>query len=93
MSEGAQADPRSVRLRRMRMRSWRRGTKEMDLILGPYADERLGGMDEAALDLYEALLDEADGDLYAWVAGREPPPARYGALVEALREAAQRRHA
>ena len=84
---------REARLRRMRMRSWRRGTKEMDLLLGPFADERLAGMDAPALDLYEALLGEADGDLYAWVAEREAPPAAFGPLIEAIRGAARRRHA
>ena len=82
----------AARLRRMRMRSWRRGTKEMDLILGPYADERLAGMGADALDLYDALLAEGDGDLYAWVAGRSAPPERYGALIDAIREAVTARH-
>lgn len=44
MSEAPEA-----RLRRLRMRSWRRGTKEMDLILGGFAESRLGGLDEATL--------------------------------------------
>ena len=88
---GPPAAEREVRLRRLRMRSWRRGTREMDLILGPYADERLGGMAGPALDLYEGLLEEADGDLYAWVAGRVPPPPRYDALVGSIRGAAERR--
>ena len=86
-------EAREVRLRRLRMRSWRRGTKEMDLILGPYADERLAAMGGPTLDLYEALLAEADGDLYAWVSGREAPPVRYDALIDAIGEAARRRHA
>ena len=47
MSETAEA-----RLKRLAMRSWRRGTKEMDLILGPFADARLGGMSAEALDRY-----------------------------------------
>ena len=65
----------------------------MDLILGPFADARLAGMDEGALDLYDALLSEADGDLYAWIAGRVPPPGRYGPLLAEIREAARLRHA
>ena len=92
MSDGAAEGAHEVRLRRVRMRSWRRGTKEMDLILGPYADERLGGMDDDALALYEALLAEGDTDLYGWIAGREAPPERYGGLVGAIREATRRRH-
>ncbi|MFE3837489.1 succinate dehydrogenase assembly factor 2 [Pseudogemmobacter sonorensis] len=63
-----------ARLKRMRMRSWRRGTKEMDLVLGPFADARLAGMDEAALRLYDRLLTENDQDLMAWILGTAPAP-------------------
>lgn len=64
------SEDHDTRLKRLRMRSWRRGTKEMDLILGPYADDRLATMAGADLDLYEALLEENDQDLYPWVSGR-----------------------
>lgn len=78
-----------TRRKRLRMRSWRRGTKEMDLILGPFADARLAGLEAAALDAYEALLDEADSDLYAWIlarsTGAQPPaPAHLQAILEAV---------
>lgn len=72
------------RLKRMRMRSWRRGTKEMDLILGPFADARLAAMDEAALDLFDALLEENDQDLYRWVSGQAAPPDRFAGLIGEL---------
>lgn len=62
------ADP--TRLKRLAMRSWRRGTKEMDLILGPFADTELGGLAGDDLALYERLLDENDHDLYAWITAR-----------------------
>ncbi|MDO5605898.1 MAG: succinate dehydrogenase assembly factor 2 [Paracoccus sp. (in: a-proteobacteria)] len=58
------------RLRRLRMRSWRRGMKEMDLILGPFADSDLAGLNPAMLDAYEALLAENDQDLYLWITAR-----------------------
>ena len=86
-------EARAARLRRSRMRSWRRGMKEMDLILGPFADERLSRMDGPALDLYDALLEEGDGDLYGWVAGRQAPPERYAALLVEIREATRLRRA
>jgi len=70
-----------IRLKRLYMRSIRRGTKEMDIILGHFAEERLGALDPAALDLYEALLEEADADLYPWITGQLPAPARYAALL------------
>ena len=75
------AETAEDRLKRLRMRSWRRGTKEMDLVLGPYADARLGAMDEATLALYDRLLTENDQDLLPWVLGQTPPPPDYGALL------------
>lgn len=65
----------SLRRRRMRYRAWHRGTKEMDLLLGPYADARLEAMDVAQLDRFETLLEEADTDLLKWLMGQEPAPA------------------
>ncbi|GEK70885.1 antitoxin CptB [Paracoccus denitrificans] len=63
-------DEKETRLKRLRMRSWRRGTKEMDLILGPFSDSELERLTEAELDLYEALLTENDQDLYPWITAR-----------------------
>lgn len=65
------AEDSGIRLRRLRMRSWRRGMKEMDLILGYFADRHLAGLGEADLDRYEALLEENDQDLYLWITGRD----------------------
>lgn len=79
MSESAEA-----RLKRLKMRSWRRGTKEMDMILGPYADTHLAALEGARLDLYEALLEENDQDLYPWVSGQKAPPAAFAALLEEI---------
>lgn len=76
MSETAEA-----RLKRMAMRSWRRGTKEMDLVLGPYADAHLAGMEPARLALYDALLEENDQDLLPWVLGQSQPPAALAELI------------
>ena len=78
-------EPREVRLKRLRIRSWRRGTREMDLILGPYADGALAALDGPALDDYEALLEQADPDLYAWVCGTGEPAARLRPIVERVR--------
>ena len=69
------------RLKRLRLRSWRRGIKEMDLILGAYADARLGALDAQTLDAYEALLDENDQDLYKWVSGAGPRPEAHSAML------------
>lgn len=58
------------RLKRLHMRSWRRGMKEMDLILGGFADRRLAGLNADQLAQYEALLAENDQDLYRWITAR-----------------------
>lgn len=71
-----------TRLKRLAMRSARRGTKEMDIILGRYADAHLDAMAADTLDIYEALLEENDQDLYQWVTGQVPPPARFAALID-----------
>lgn len=86
------AETPESRLKRLRMRSWRRGTKEMDLILGPYADAHLAGMDGAALDAFEALLAENDTDLYPWITGAQPVPPQHAALIAVLRDFALARH-
>lgn len=75
------AESPDARLKRLGMRSWRRGTKEMDLILGPYSDARLAAMAEADLVTYDKLLWENDQDLLPWVLGQNTAPEAYSALV------------
>ncbi|MDP3961282.1 MAG: succinate dehydrogenase assembly factor 2 [Pseudorhodobacter sp.] len=70
-----------ARLKRMTMRSWRRGTKEMDMILGPWADSHLAGLDAARLQAYEVLLEENDSDLLPWVLGTVAPPAALAGMI------------
>ena len=81
------------RLKRMRMRSWRRGTKEMDMILGPFADTQLATLSVSDLDIYDALLNENDQDLYQWVSGQIPGPDAYSALFTRISAHTNARHA
>ncbi|APE42911.1 succinate dehydrogenase assembly factor 2 [Sulfitobacter alexandrii] len=74
------------RLKRLHMRSMRRGIKEMDLILPPFAAARLPRMDDAELALYEDLLNESDHDLYQWVSSQAAPPDRYADMIGQIRE-------
>ena len=67
-------ETQEVRIKRLSMRSWRRGTREMDLILGPFADANLAGMTAGELGLYDQLLCENDQDLYQWVTGQADCP-------------------
>lgn len=78
------------RLKRLKMRSMRRGIKEMDLILTAYADDNLAHMDVSALDAYDALLNENDQDLYRWVTGQEPAPERFSELISKISQALQK---
>lgn len=64
----------AMRRKRLRYRAWHRGTKEMDLILGPFADAHAEAMDHVQLDRLEALMDEEDPPLLTWVMGQEAPP-------------------
>ena len=73
------------RLKRLRMRSMRRGIKEMDLILSAFADTELAGMGAGDLDLYDQMLNENDHDLYQWVSAQSDPPAPYLGLVGDIR--------
>ena len=74
-------ETRNTMIKRLRMRSMRRGIKEMDLILSDFADRNLADMDAAGLTLYDALLEENDHDIYGWIAGQFPTPPEYLALV------------
>lgn len=72
------------RRERLRFRSWHRGTREMDLLLGSFADAHLHAFTTEQLDTYEALLSESDPDLYNWITGIEPVPATQGSDVMQL---------
>lgn len=56
-------------------RCWHRGTREMDLILGRFAEARLGGMDNEQLQDLAEFLQESDVDIYNWVSNKETAPA------------------
>ena len=77
-------ESRENRLKRLKMRSWRRGTKEMDLILGPFSDARLKDLSDQDLNTYEALLNQNDQDLYLWFSGQSPAPEDLRAMIETI---------
>jgi antitoxin CptB len=79
MDETAEA-----RLKRLAMRSWRRGTKEMDLVLGPWSDAHLSALPDAELQIYETLLAENDQDLMAWILGQGTPPLAIIPLLDRI---------
>lgn len=77
-------ETREAKLKRLKMRSWRRGMKEMDLILGPYADQHLAGMDADDLEIYDQLLSENDQELYRWITGQGAPPDTLAGLLKKI---------
>ncbi|TDH39321.1 succinate dehydrogenase assembly factor 2 family protein [Pseudohoeflea suaedae] len=78
----ADLDPRR---RRLLVRAWRRGIREMDLILGGFADQQIADLTEAELDTLETLMGEDDADLLSWINGeKECPPQLATPLFERI---------
>lgn len=61
--------------KRLIFRSWHRGTREMDLLMGSFADRHVREFSEGELAQYETVLEQNDPDLYDWVTGKKPAPA------------------
>jgi antitoxin CptB len=76
--------PGDIRRKRLLFRSWHRGTREADLILGSFAEAHLAGFDEDRLDAYESLLACPDAELFDWIVGRLAPPPEYDTEVTRL---------
>lgn len=83
-------ETRENRLKRMRMRSMRRGTKEMDILMVRFADAHLDTMAEAELDLLDRVLEENDQDLYQWITGQAEAPGDLAPLVDRIAAEAAR---
>jgi antitoxin CptB len=60
--------------KRLIFRSWHRGTREMDLLLGSFADRYIPVFSDAELTQYDDILTQNDPDLYNWISGRENVP-------------------
>ena len=65
------------RLKKLRFRAWRRGFREVDLILGGFADVHGHALTEAEVIDFEALLEAPDQDVYAWIIGQAEIPDAY----------------
>jgi antitoxin CptB len=77
------------RRKMLKFRAWRRGFREIDLILGRFADARLAELDDAGLDAFEALLEAPDQDVYLWITEEAAAPPEFDtptlALIRAFR--------
>jgi antitoxin CptB len=70
-----------VRRRKLLFRAWRRGVREMDLIVGRFADVHIDKFDELSLDDFERLIEVPNAELYAWITGDENTPAEHDSAV------------
>jgi antitoxin CptB len=81
------SDGLDARRRKLLFRAWHRGMREMDLIMGRFADAAIGQLSEDELVEFEALIEVPDPQLLAWVTGEAPAPAGYDtALFRRLRD-------
>ena len=72
--------------KKLLIRSWRRGTKELDLILGRFSDNNVGKFEMAELDLYERLLSNDDYVIYNWLFGKEESPKIFCNLIKQIQD-------
>ena len=85
MPEAAEKDNISITRKKLIFRSWHRGTREVDLLLGRFADAHVPEFDAAQAALYDRFLNNSDPDIYSWITRQEPvPPAEDNAVVRLL---------
>ena len=85
MHEEAVEDNISIKRKRLIFRSWHRGTREIDLMLGKFADAHMNVFEAEQLAAYDRFLNNSDPDIYNWLTGQEPvPPAEDNATVRVL---------
>jgi antitoxin CptB len=84
---GISSDGLDARRKRLLFRSWHRGMREMDLVLGRFADAQLASLSAAELDEYERWLEIPDQQIFTWVNGvQTTPPEVDTALFRRLRD-------
>ena len=68
---------RDIRLKRLRFRSWHRGTKEADLMVGGFFDAHGATWSDDQIAWFESFIEEQDVDIMAWAMGVQPVPAQW----------------
>lgn len=71
------ADDLEIRRRAIRIRAWRRGMREMDILLGGFAEAKLAELDAHDIGDFERLLEVQDQQAFSWLCGTEKPPAEH----------------
>ena len=67
--------------RRILFRAWHRGTREMDMLMGRFADHALAGLPDDEVLEFEALIEVPDRDLFAWLTDVQPVPDNYNTTL------------
>lgn len=76
-----------VRRKRLVFRAWHRGMREMDIIMGRFADRHAAAMSDREVDQFEALMEAPDPEIFRWITGSLPTPANYDtALLRRMRD-------
>ncbi|MBV1701554.1 MAG: succinate dehydrogenase assembly factor 2 [Hyphomicrobiales bacterium] len=70
-----------ARRKKLLFRSWHRGMREMDLLMGQFADSQIAGLSDAELDDYEALMEAPDPEIFKWLTGTVPVPDNFATSV------------
>ena len=82
MPEETPEDNLSIKRKKLIFRSWHRGTREIDMLLGKFAEEHVPSFSAVQVGEYERLLRNSDPDIYNWITGQEPvPPSEDGEVV------------
>lgn len=78
---------RETRLKRLKFRSWHRGTREADMMIGGFFDVHSAHWSDAEMDWYENFLEEQDVDIMAWAMGTQTVPEKWdGPMMDAFRK-------
>lgn len=67
--------------KRLTFRAWHRGTREMDLLMGSFADRHINSFDRSDLTIFEEILINNDPDVYDWIIGRQKAPQELNSKV------------
>jgi len=81
------SDGLDVRRKKLLFRCWHRGTREMDLIMGRFAENNIADLSDDELNQLEQLIDLPDPDLYAAISGAGDIPAEFkGSVYKRMRD-------
>lgn len=81
LSQANTEEPTENWRKRLTFRAWHRGTREMDLLMGSFAEKYINDFDRTDLAFFEEILMNNDPDVYDWINGRKKAPADLSSKV------------